>query len=296
MTIERVNKIFQTEMTDNEFARLSSFIFQEYGIKMPPQKKLLLQGRLRSRLKARNIDNFGDYIEFLFSNEGKQIELVNMIDVVTTNKTDFFREPDHFEFLYEHILTEKFAQPKPNEIFKVWSAGCSSGEEPYTIAITLCEFRALHPGFDYHIFATDISSRMLEFASQAVYPESKVAVIPLSLKKNYLLKNKDQTKKEVRIVAALRSKITFERHNLMEVEKFKHQDFDVIFCRNTLIYFERNTQLTVISNLVNKLKPGGYLVIGHSESILNEGLLPLERIKPTVYRKIFQNKQQSYEK
>ncbi len=291
MAIENVNKIFHTEMTNAEFARLSSFIFQEYGIKMPPQKKLLLQGRLRSRLKARNIDNFGEYIDFLFSSQGKQLELVNMIDVVTTNKTDFFREPDHFEFLYENILSEKFARHKSPEVFKVWSAGCSTGEEPYTIAITLCEFKALHPGFDYHIYATDISSRVLEFASQAVYPEGKVAVIPLSLKKNYLLKNKDQTKKEVRIIASLRSKITFERHNLMEIEKLKYQDFDVVFCRNTLIYFERSTQLAVISNLCTKLKPGGYLIIGHSESILNDHILPLERVRPTIYQKVLNKKE-----
>jgi len=288
MSIENVHKLFQTEMTKEEFVRLSSFIFEEYGIKMPLQKKLLLQGRLRSRLKARNISNFSDYIDFLFSDHGKQIELVNMIDVVTTNKTDFFREPDHFEFIFETFLPEKFQQLKSGEVFKVWSAGCSTGEEPYTLGIIMSEFKALHPGFDYHIYATDISSRVLEYAGQAVYPENKVAVIPLSLKQHYLLKSKDQTKKEVRIVSALRSKITFERHNLMEIGKFLHNDFDLIFCRNTLIYFDRITQLAVIGNLCNKLKAGGCLIIGHSESILNENILPLQRIKPTIYCKVLQ--------
>lgn len=286
MTILDLNSHFQVKMSDAEFATLSSFIFKEYGIKMPIQKKLLLQGRLRSRLKARKIDSFADYIDFLFSNEGKQIELVNMIDVVTTNKTDFFREPEHFEFLYENILTEKLPAIKPGEVFKVWSAGCSTGEEPYTIAIILGEFKALHPEFDYHIYATDISSRVLQFASQAIYPESKVTVIPLSMKKNYLLRSKDSTKKDIRIVPSIRSKITFERHNLMEVEKFMHSEFDLIFCRNTLIYFERNTQLQVLGNLSAKIKKGGYLIIGHSESILDNNILPLERIKPTIYCKV----------
>jgi|JFJP01.1.fsa_nt_gi chemotaxis protein methyltransferase CheR len=290
MAISDVHKHFQAKMTDAEFATLSSFIFQEFGIKMPLQKKLLLQGRLRSRLNARKIDSFTEYINFLFSSEGKQIELVNMIDVVTTNKTDFFREPEHFDFLYENILTEKLPIKKHSEVYKVWSAGCSTGEEPYTIAIILSEFKALHPDFDFHIYATDISTRVLQFASQAVYPESKAAVIPLSMKKNYLLKHKDAEKKDVRIVPSIRSKITFERHNLMEIEKFRHSEFDLIFCRNTLIYFDRKTQIQVLGNLCNKLKKSGYLIIGHSESILDNNILPLQRIKPTIYSKVVTNK------
>ena len=286
MKIEDVHKLYNLEMSEHDFSRLSKFIFQEYGIKMPPQKKLLLQGRLRARLKARNITSFKEYIDFLFSDQGKQIELVHMIDVVTTNKTDFFREPDHFDFLYNHILEDFSHKGAFGKSFKIWSAGCATGEEPYTIAIILSEFKAVQHAFDFKILATDISTRALDHARVAIYSEEKVVVIPLSLKKNYLLKSKDPRKKSVRIVSILRSKVNFVRQNLMEVQHFDESGFDAIFCRNTLIYFNRETQINVISNLISKLKTGGYLLIGHSESILNEVSLPLERVQPTIYRKI----------
>lgn len=285
MDSQNLNKVYNAELTSGEFERLSKFIFREYGIKLPPHKKLMLQGRLRSRLRACNYDNFSSYIDFLFSNEGQQIELVQMIDVVTTNKTDFFREPDHFDFLFNTVIEDFFRQHKYASNFKIWSAGCSTGEEPYTIAIILNEFKAINQGFNFSIHATDISSRALEHARIAIYPENKVDVIPLSLKKNYLLKSKDKEKKTVRIIASLRNNITFERQNLMHLDNYGMASFDTIFCRNTLIYFDRPTQIKVVTGLVNKLNPGGYLLIGHSESLLNERWLPIERIAPTIYRK-----------
>jgi len=288
MNISEVHKIYQSELSDSDFMRLSSFIFGEYGIKMPSHKKLMLQGRLRSRLKERNISSFSEYIDFLFSNKGQQIELVHMIDVVTTNKTDFFREPDHFDFLFNTILTE-FVHHQRENVFKIWSAGCSTGEEPYTMAIILSEFKANNHGFDFQIKATDISTRALDHAIMAIYPEARVSVIPLSLKQNYLLRNKDRSKNEVRIVAPLRKKVSFERQNLMEIPNFQESGFDAIFCRNTLIYFDHPTQRRVVANLCNKLNQGGYLLIGHSETIFNEQMLPLERVRPTVYRKKITN-------
>jgi chemotaxis protein methyltransferase CheR len=283
--VNELHKIYNAELSDKDFARLSDFIFREYGIKLPMHKKLMLQGRLRARLRERKFTSFDRYIDFLFSSEGQQIELIHMIDVVTTNKTDFFREPDHFDYLFNTVLSFYNKRPLPERKFSIWSAGCSTGEEPYTIAIILNEFKALNPGFNFTILATDLSSRALAHAQKAVYPENKVDVIPLSLKKNYLLKHKDKDKKEVRIVASLRNSIVFERQNLMQLSRYDKKGFDVIFCRNTLIYFDRPTQIKVVNELVNKLKPGGYLFIGHSESLLNEHWLPLERIAPTIYRK-----------
>jgi chemotaxis protein methyltransferase CheR len=283
--VNELHKIYSAELSDKDFARLSDFIFREYGIKLPMHKKLMLQGRLRARLRERKFTSFDRYIDFLFSSEGQQIELIHMIDVVTTNKTDFFREPDHFDYLFNTVLSFYNKRPLPERKFSIWSAGCSTGEEPYTIAIILNEFKALNPGFNFTILATDLSSRALAHAQKAVYPENKVDVIPLSLKKNYLLKHKDKDKKEVRIVASLRNSIVFERQNLMQLSRYDKKGFDVIFCRNTLIYFDRPTQIKVVNELVNKLKPGGYLFIGHSESLLNEHWLPLERIAPTIYRK-----------
>ncbi len=284
MTANDLHKIYKAELSDSEFQKLSVFIFNEYGIKLPIQKKLMLQGRLRARLRERNHISFADYIDFLFSSEGQQIELIHMIDVVTTNKTDFFREPDHFDFLYNTVLSQ-FNKKKFGKTFQIWSAGCSTGEEPFTIAIIMSEFKALHPGFDFNILATDLSSRALNNAKVAIYTDDKVEVIPISLRKNYLLKRKDATRKEVRMVASLRNKVTFERQNLMELNKYNKNGFDVIFCRNTLIYFDRPTQIKVVTGLTNKLNKGGYLFIGHSESLLNEHHLPVERIAPTIYKK-----------
>ena len=285
MQTNNLHKVYNAELSNEEFDRLSKFIFREYGIKLPEHKKLMLQGRLRSRLKACNHDNFSSYIDYVFSNKGQQIELVHMIDVVTTNKTDFFREPDHFDFLFKNVIEDFYKRNRSSVPFKIWSAGCSTGEEPYTMAIILNEFKALNPGFNFSIHATDLSTRALDQARLAVYPENKVDVIPLSLKKNYLLRSKDKEKKEVRIVAPLRNNITFERQNLMHLDLYDKTGFETIFCRNTLIYFDRTTQIKVVTGLVNKLNQGGYLFIGHSESLLNERWLPLERIAPTIYRK-----------
>ncbi len=289
MNYKDVHRLYETEMSDNDFLRLSGFIFSEYGIKLPAHKKLMLQGRLRARLRARSKPSFAEYIEYLFSSEGQQTELVHMIDVVTTNKTDFFREPDHFDYLYNNILPEFHLKSVPGRKFRIWSAGCSTGEEPYTLAIILSEFKALYPRFDFEILGTDISSRALDQARLAIYPENKVSVIPLSLKKNYLLRSKDKARNEVRISAEVRSRVLFERHNLMDIPALAHDHFDVIFCRNTLIYFDRGTQLRVVANLSSKLQQGAYLFIGHSESIVNEQILPLRRVRPTIYTRVKDN-------
>lgn len=285
MQANELHKIYQAEMSDADFARLSEFIFREYGIHLPPHKKLMLQSRLRSRMKANGCNDFSTYIAYLFSSRGQQAELIHMIDAVTTNKTDFFREPDHFDYLYKNILLDHY-QHSENQYFKIWSAGCSTGEEPYTLAIIMSEFRALHPRFEFEIFATDLSSTALRQATLAIYPDSKTQVIPLSLRQNYLLRCRDRSAKTVRIVSALRQKVRFERHNLMHTESFHHKDFDAIFCRNTLIYFERAVQLRVIRALLGKLRTGGYFFIGHSESLFSDLWLPLRRVAPAVYQKI----------
>jgi chemotaxis protein methyltransferase CheR len=209
-------------------------------------------------------------------------ELIHMIDVVTTNKTDFFREPHHLTFLQENILP-KVAHGK--RTVKVWSAACSSGEEPYTLAMVLEDFaRSMH-GFSYDIFASDISTAMLQKASTAVYAMERVDCIPLELKKRYLLKSKDIERPTVRIAPSLRSKVTFARVNFMDAVLPVDGMFDIIFCRNVLIYFDRKTQVEVIRKLIGNLSPGGYLFIGHSES-LHQVDLPLVQEKPTIYKKL----------
>ncbi len=268
------------------FSRLAAFIQSELGIKMPPVKRTMLQSRLQKRLRILGFDRFEPYLDFVFSPEGRKQELVTLIDSVTTNKTDFFREPKHFDFLTESALPELIrrrpaGRSKPAAI---WSAGCSTGEEPYTIAMVLSEFASQLPGFDFSILATDLSSRVLEIARQAIYDEERVVPVAEPLKKKYLLRSRDRAKGLVRVVPELRRRVRFQRLNFM------HRDFgirtvmDVIFCRNVIIYFDRPTQEQVLNRLCSHLAPGGYVFMGHSET-LNGLDVPLVPVATTVYRK-----------
>jgi chemotaxis protein methyltransferase CheR len=169
-------------MTNTEFNKLSAFILNNYGIKLPIGKKTMLEGRLQKRLRVLNIPSFKKYVEYVFSADGQRMELIHMIDVVTTNKTDFFREAVHFDFLSNNILphTRSNHLGKP---FKVWSAGCSTGEEAYTLAMVLSEFSEKYNGFDFNILATDVSTRALNAAVTAVYTLDKASPVPMALKK-----------------------------------------------------------------------------------------------------------------
>ena len=289
MSNENVNisDIYKAVMTADDFKRLSTFIYKEYGIKMPEIKKTMLQSRLHKRLRELNMLSYKDYVEYLFSKEGQQSEVIHMIDMVSTNKTDFFREPVHFDYLHSDVLPELLMGEKPNRLIKLWSAGCSSGEEPYTIAISLSEFAVLNPGllFDFNIFATDISTRMLRTAAEAIYKEQRVEMLPINLKKRYLLRSKDRSNPTVRIIPDLRRRISFNRLNFMDNHYNVPENFDIIFCRNVLIYFDRETQEKVINKLCSKLRPNGFFFLGHSESITNFDV-PLRQLKPTIFRKI----------
>jgi chemotaxis protein methyltransferase CheR len=280
-----LSEIYKAVMSNEDFKKLSSFIYQEYGIKMPEVKKTMLQSRLHKRLRELNMTSFKDYVNYVFSKEGQQSEIIHMIDMVSTNKTDFFREPVHFDFLHSNVLPELTSQS--NRFLKLWSAGCSSGEEPYTIAMSISEYMLQNPlhTFDYSIFATDISTRVLRSAADAIYKEARVDLLPLTLKKRYLLKSKDHTNPTVRIIPELRNKVSFQRLNFMDSNYNVSDNFDIIFCRNVLIYFDRETQEKVINRLCAKLKPNGYFFLGHSESITNFNV-PLKQIKPTIFRRI----------
>lgn len=277
--------IYKATLSNEDFKRLSVFIFKEYGIKMPEVKRTMLQSRLHKRLRELNMTNYKEYVDFVFSKEGQDNEVIHMIDVVSTNKTDFFREPVHFEFLHNTVLPEILQNEKQNRLIKIWSAGCSSGEEPYTLAMSMSEYMLEHPRFDYSILATDISSRILKSAVDAIYKENRVEMLPLQLKKRYLLKSKDRINPTVRIVPDLRRRVTFQRLNFMDSHYNVPENMDIIFCRNVLIYFDRETQEKVINKLCTKLKPDGYFFLGHSESITNFDV-PLKQLKPTIFKKI----------
>lgn len=279
--------INHVKISQREFKRLGEFIHANYGIKMPPIKKTMLEARLQKRLRLLGFDSFSEYSKYLFSPEGIEKELVHMVDMVTTNKTDFFREPQHFTYLTGNtlpLLAEESGAGTQRPL-KIWSAGCSSGEEPYTMAIVLSEYAQQHPGFTFQILASDISSRVLEHAANAVYQESKVDPVPFQLKKKYLLRSKDRDKREIRIVPALRNLVSFRRINFMESEFGLREKMDIIFCRNVIIYFDRPTQEKLLNRLAGHLLSGGYIFMGHSETL--SGLnVPLTAVAPTVYRKL----------
>jgi chemotaxis protein methyltransferase CheR len=252
---------------------------------MPPVKRIMLQSRLQKRLKELKMTSFKEYCNYIFSKEGLNNEIIHMLDVVSTNKTDFFREPVHFDFLTSNILPELVNTSKTFKSLKIWSAGCSSGEEPYTIAIVLFEYLEKNPGFDFSILGTDISTKILQKAIDAVYKEERVEGIPLELKRKYFLKSKDRENPSVKMGAMLRSKVHFDRLNFMDSSYNVRDMFDIVFCRNVLIYFDRETQEKVINKICTKIPTGGYFFLGHSESIMNMNL-PLRQIKPTIYQKI----------
>jgi chemotaxis protein methyltransferase CheR len=264
-----------------EFELLSAFIYEQFGIKMPPVKKTLLECRLQKRLRDLKIGSFEEYIKYLFKKEGNEHELLLMANVVTTNKTDFFREPAHFEFIKNIDWNAYFAGETKGKTLKAWSAGCSSGEEPYTLAMILSEMAR----FDYQILATDLSHDILQKAVAAIYASEKTQPIPLHYKQKYFLKHKDPQKPILRIAPEIRKKVNFQHLNFMDAHFEVPSKMDLIFCRNVLIYFDRKTQEQVIRKLCMHLKEGGFLFIGHSES-LSDLKLPLVQVKSTIFKKI----------
>ncbi len=280
------NGITLARISDRDFSRLSEFIHDSCGIKITPAKKVMLETRLSKRLKNLCIHTFRDYCEYLFSPRGMQDELVHMIDMVTTNKTDFFREPSHFSYLADKAVPElvNLHEAGMRRALNVWSAGCSTGEEPYTIAMVLNGLKEKYNGFRYLVLATDISTKVLEMAHRAIYTDDRIEPIPDLLKRKYLLRGKNNQNGFVRIVPELRAAVNFRRLNFQEEDFGMREPMDIIFCRNVIIYFDRPTQEKLLKRFCNHLVPGGYVFMGHSETL--QGMdLPLVPVATTVYRK-----------
>ncbi len=270
------------------FDELTVFIRDQVGIKITPVKKVMLEGRLQKRLRKLGMRSFDEYCKYLFSDEGRSSELTNMIDEVTTNKTDFFREPAHFNYLTSRVLPtllkgERFTVSNK---LTIWSAGCSSGEEPYTIAMVVKDFADGTNGdpLPFQIIATDISRRVLEKGERAIYEEDKVEPIPTAIKKKFLLKSKNPGAGLFRVAPEIRSRVSFRRLNFMDGDFGFREKIDIIFCRNVIIYFDKTVQEKLLNKFCRCLKPDGYIFMGHSETLFGMDL-PLGQVAPTVYKK-----------
>jgi chemotaxis protein methyltransferase CheR len=244
----------------------------------------MVEGRLRRRLKATGYATFMQYCHYLFEEGGLENEAVHLIDAVTTNKTEFFREPDHFRILEEKVLGDVMRHRAGRKPVKVWSSASSIGAEPYTLAMVLEEFSARNRGFEYSILATDLCTQVLETAVAGIYPEAMMAPVPDALYKRYVLRDKNQKRGLARIVPELRARVQYARLNLMDASYPIDADHDIIFCRNILIYFDKPTQNAVLQRLCSHLRPGGYLFMGHSETLAGFDL-PLTLAGPTVFRR-----------
>jgi chemotaxis protein methyltransferase CheR len=263
-------------MSHKDFSRLKEFIYKECGINIIDAKKAMLEARLHKRLRKLDLTSFSRYCDYLFSPKGIEEELTHMIDQITTNKTDFFREPAHFDYLRRKVLPEL---SRSRSAIAAWSAGCSSGEEPYTLAMVFKEF-----GCNFAILATDISTKVLDKARLAVYDEERVDPISPELKRKYLLASKDKVKRLYRITPELRAHVKFRRLNFMDGDFDFGEPLDIIFCRNVIIYFDKPTQERLLRKFYKCLAPDGYLFMGHSETLFGMDV-PLIQAAPTIYRK-----------
>lgn len=269
-------------LSPRNFARLAQLIQEYSGIKMPASKRAMLTLRLRGRLRALELETLDQYCDHLFLKDGLDAEIVHLIDAVSTNKTDFFREQAHFDYLHGHALPALASAGRRK--LKLWSAAASMGAEAYTLAMVLEEFRLQNQGPDYAILATDICTEMLARAVAGRYPKAMIEPVPQALRTRYFLQSRDPEENEVRIVPHLRGKILCARLNLMAETYPVERDMDIIFCRNVLIYFDKPTQRHVLERLCGHLRPGGYLVLGHSESAAGADL-PLTSATNTIFQK-----------
>lgn len=274
-------------LSARDFKRIADLIGEEVGIKLPPGKRLMIEGRLRRRVRALGLANLDAYSAHLFQGDGLRLERVHLINAVTTNKTDFFREPEHFDLLEETLVPAllELRRSERQPLLKVWSAASSTGAEAYTLAMVLADLVAQRKDFRFAILGTDISTAVLEQGERAVYPTELLAPVPPVKAQRYLMHaRKPGTRAEVRIVPELRRLVHFARLNLMDTSYPFDKDVDVIFLRNVLIYFDKTDQEKVILRLVDHLRPGGYLILGHSESMIGTGVT-MRQVAPAVFQK-----------
>jgi len=264
-----------SSLDDREFGQFQSWLYRAAGINLSQAKKALVAGRLFKRLKQYELESYGEYFKLIMTDQHKG-ELQVALDLLTTNETYFFREPKHFDFLRQQVL------PKvaPGKLFRVWSAASSSGEEPYSLAMTLAESLGTTP---WEVIGSDISTQVLARARTGHYPMERAGTLPMPLLTKYCLKGIGRQEGTFLVDKALRNRVNFVQVNLNESLP-DLGEFEVIFLRNVMIYFDQKTKSQVDSRLLPRLKPGGFFIISHSESLhgVND---TLKLVAPSIYRK-----------
>lgn len=264
---------------DDEFIELVTFIKSNYGINLF-EKRTLVTGRLQQILAEKNLNSFSEYLKYIKSDQtGKAISA--LVNRITTNHTFFMREKEHFNFFQAQVLTG-LKTIVANKDLRIWSAGCSSGEEPYTLAMIIADFLGVERKlWDSRILATDISEKVMEIAIRGIYPNEQLQVLPEEWRRKYFVKHDSDSSQ---VIDEIRENIIFRQFNLMNpVFPFKKK-FQVIFCRNVMIYFDSETRRQLVNRFYEQTEPGGYLFIGLSESLRREET-PYKYIRPSVYRK-----------
>lgn len=278
------NIIKPFELSDNDFNLFSRLVYENCGINLHSGKKELLRARLSKRLREMGFNGFRQYYKYLTKADSGQ-ELINMLDAISTNLSSFFREKKHFEFLEQHVYP-LYRDMKKQGIplrLRLWSAGCASGEEPYTLAISLLEHLIKDTFIDVKILATDISTRSLEVAKKGIYSTASLKNVTPDLLKKYFQKGYGKWDDHYKIKEVVTRLVEFRRLNLIENFPFKNQ-FDFIFCRNVMIYFDQETKKKLVGKLYDYLKTDGYLFVGFSESLTGTEH-HFQYVNPTVYQK-----------
>ena len=266
------------KITDEDTRAFIALIYQKSGIVLAPDKKSLISSRLHKRLMALGLHSFREYLDYLFTSPDRDSEIITMIGEITTNKTAFFREKHHFDYLVSHVLPQ--LENAGRTILNIWCAGCSTGEEPYSLAMVLTE--QLGSPRRFNILAVDLSTRALHAARLGVYADSLGAPIPAALKQKYTLTGSGAQSGRFRIVPELRERVRFGHFNLIDHRWDIAAEMDIIFCRNVMIYFDKKTRQTIVSRFGQKLRGTGHLFIGHSETLsdLDNSFV---QVRPTVY-------------
>lgn len=278
-------QLTQPVLTDEQYAQICRLVYEHCGINLHEGKKELVRARLARMLRKYHLKTYEQYLDFVMQ-DSSQAAFFEMIDQISTNLTSFFREPGHFDYLRKNFLPECLQKKQKSGRLRIraWSAGCSSGEEPYSIAITLLEALPKTQTWDVKILATDISTRVLQSARQGLYEPQRVAALSLELKNRYLILHKGiNSETYYEVAPALRKILTFKYLNLMEPWPFRGP-FDFIFCRNVMIYFDKPTQEKLVNRFHEVLAADGLFFTGHSESLT--GIRHSFRyVHPTIYRK-----------